>query len=77
MKMYKTKDGEVFQANTPLAVVEALKIGSRFDAHKKTDVFMGGMCKRMELYDGTVVRCSSPEVFMEDLVACGWLEVIQ
>ena len=73
---YKTKDGEVIEGLTSDEVVNKIRNGSRFDGEKSMNEFMEDMSKRMNVYDGSVVRHSSSELFVEDLLACGWLEIV-
>ena len=73
---YKTKDGEVIEGFTSDEVVNKIKNGSRFDGEKSMSEFIEDMSKRMNVYDGSVVRHQSPELFVEDLLACGWLKII-
>lgn len=77
MIKYETKDGELIEANSPLAVVEALRAGSLFDSEKGLEVFLRDMSHRIQMYDGSLVRGDSAMGFVEDLLACGWLRVVE
>ncbi len=76
MTRYQTPDGELIEANSPLAIAEALRIGSRFDAHKPLQDFVKDMAARVNVSVERPVRHDTPDNFVSDLLAIGWLKKV-
>lgn len=69
---YRTQDGELLEAESLRQLAEALW-QSKFDPEPTLEGWMAGSARRAALYDGSVIRTSSPEAHVEDLIRAGYV----
>lgn len=69
MNTYKFTDGFEFEANTPLAIVESLRISGMFTAQQDTQTYMTEFAKRADELYGIVINCDDAESFVLDLMS--------
>lgn len=69
MYNYKFTDGFEFKANTPLAIVEALRISGMFTKEQDTETYMAEFAKRAKEMFGVTIRCDDAESFVLDLMS--------
>lgn len=72
---YLLEDGSgVVVATTPADVVAQLKAGGRFTEGQPDQVYMDQFAGRfVEFYGGQPPRTDTPDNFVADLIAQGWL----
>ncbi len=72
---YQLRGGEIINATSPSDFVRQLHDGSRFD-HSGTDhEYMIRFADRLQQMDGITVRTASPDIFLADLLQCGFATV--
>ena len=69
---YITLDGKNFNAGTPRDLVKKLRAASIFGS-ESVESYMRETAARCLKYNGSVVRTSSAEEFLEDLLRGGFL----
>lgn len=72
---YRYFDGFEFEANDFMEIATALW-QSKFIPDPTLDEWMQGFAKRLEMWDGTVVRTGSVDELVTDLLTTGHLVVI-
>jgi hypothetical protein len=77
MKYLYLREDVVFDAASPLQVVEWFRDGSRFCADETIEQYMEGFSKREKLYSGADLRSDTPNNFVADLVKDRILTVIE
>lgn len=70
---YLTEDGEVINGASPMAIVTALRDGSRFASNQPIDEFMRGMAERYYEWNKSVIRADTEANFVEDITRAGFL----
>lgn len=75
MKIKSTSDGAEFEG-TPLQIVRAMRAAAAFAPTRTEHEFMVQAAERAAAVTGKKVRTDDPEVFLEDLVGCGFVEDI-
>lgn len=73
---YKLKDGGSITASTPEEFVTGLRKSSRFDSHCSDAQYMENFADRFKIQEGRDVRFDSPENFLQDLLADGFVSQI-
>lgn len=72
---YRLKDGDRVVATSPADFLHQLHTGSRFD-HEGTDAeYMQRFAHRLEELEGYSISTESPEAFLADLIAHGFVSV--
>lgn len=66
----RTVDGAVFRARTRTGLVRAMK-RDQWNAPERKLPWMEEVSERVEQQTGKLVRCTSPDVFLDDLKAAG------
>lgn len=72
---YRYADGFEFEANGARDVCEKLW-QSKFVPEPTLEEWMKGFARRIEMWDGTIVRSRTPEELVDDLLLCGQLIII-
>ncbi len=75
MTNYRTSDGVVFEADSPLHLIEQLRDDCRTETEDVED-FMLRMSNWCDVSDALTIRIETPEAFVTDLLAGGVIEVI-
>ena len=73
---YNLKGGDMIVATSPSDFLRKLHQGSRFDSGGTDEEFMQRFAHRLRMYDGSVVRTDTPDVFLADLLACEFVTVV-
>lgn len=74
MKKYKlSDDGSFMEAATSLELVEKIRDSSKFASDETVEEYMEGFAKRQKEYSGDVIRATSAEDFIEDLIKIKFL----
>lgn len=76
MKTYTLQDGGKITAATPSSFVTQLREGSRFDSEGTDADFMGRFADRYKTYSGITIATHSPEAFVADLLAAGYIREV-
>lgn len=76
MKQFKTREGQLLQIGNSLDLVLQLRNGSRFDGHLSVPDYMMAFAEREHIYSGVTIRASYPQIFIDDLISCGYLEEV-
>ena len=69
---YRVQDGEVLEA-TSLRHLAELLWHTQFMPVPSLEAWMRGSAERVAKYNGTVIRTSSPEDHITDLIAAGFI----
>ena len=69
---FRTQDGEVLEAESLRQLAEILW-QTKFIPEPTLEEWMRGSAKRAAMWDGSVIRTSSPEAHVEDLITVGFL----
>jgi hypothetical protein len=77
MKYLYVREGAVFNAASPLRVVEWFRDGSRFCADETIEQYIKGFSGREKLYSGVDLRIDSIDNFVKDLVKCKILTLLE
>ncbi len=72
---YRYFDGYEFEADGALEIATALW-QSKFVPEGTIEEWMHGFAKRLQMWDGTLVRTGSVEELVEDLLASGHLVAV-
>ena len=75
MTKYRTLDGATFEADSDVDLIEQLRADSWTETEDIED-FMIRMSNRCDIQNGSVVRIESTELFVQDLIAGGFLKVV-
>lgn len=75
MTKYQTQDGAFFDAANPQELVEQLRFDSRTESEDVAD-FMEQTARRCKMYNRAVIRTSSCEDFVADLMAADYVKVV-
>ena len=67
---YRTEAGEVLEAESLRQLAEILW-QTKWDPEPTLEEWMQASAKRAAVYDGSIVRTSSPEEHVEDLIRIG------
>ena len=73
---YNLKGGGTIVATSPSDFLCKLHQGSRFDSGGTYEEFMQCFAHRLRMYNGSVVRTDTPDVFLADLLACEFRTVV-
>ena len=73
---YKTQNGELLEAENLRQLAEKLW-RSKFNPEPSIEEWMDGSARRGAMYDGSVIRTSSPEAHVEDLIRAGFITRIE
>jgi hypothetical protein len=76
MYRYKTFDGKTLEAGSLRGIAEALRRG-KFTPEDTPEAWMAGSAKRAEMWNGSVIRTSSPEDHVWDLIDAGLLKPLE
>jgi len=77
MKYYITLDGKVFGATTKSELVQILMGDLRLPMHNKRQ-FMKKMARWCQIQkEGVSINTRNPDVFVDDLIANGFLKVME
>lgn len=76
MKIYKTEDGSLIQAASPVQVVNQLREGSRFDDSPDNVSFMTSFAGRSKVWSGKDLHFSNEEEFVAELLRIGYLKQV-
>jgi hypothetical protein len=72
---YMTRDGEIFEGDTPRAAALALRAMSR-DPRRDLSEFMAVTAAAARLQTGRSIRTYNPAAFLDDLESAGLIERI-
>jgi hypothetical protein len=72
---YRLKDGDRVVATSPADFLHQLHIGSRFDSEGTDTEYMYHFARRLQELEGYLVSTESPEAFLTDLIAHGFVSV--
>uniref|UniRef100_A0AB33JCY3 CRIB domain-containing protein n=1 Tax=Prevotella sp. GTC17262 TaxID=3236797 RepID=A0AB33JCY3_9BACT len=70
---YRLKDGDRVVATSPADFLHQLHIGSRFDSEGTDTEYMHRFAQRLQELEGYFVSTESPDAFLADLVAHGFV----
>ena len=76
MKKYKDEQGSLYEAATAQDIVVQMRNAGRFTQRQSLVEFMQGMARRLHIWDNTKIRTDKCEIFVEDLVAAGYLILV-
>lgn len=69
---YRTQTGELLEAASLRQLAELLW-QTKFDPEPTLEEWMAGSARRAAIYNGSVIRTSSPEAHVEDLIRSGFV----
>jgi len=70
---YTLKDGDRGGATPPAPLPHQLRTGSRFDSQGTDNDYMVRFAHRLQELEGYLVSTESPEAFLADLIAHGFV----
>lgn len=70
---YTLKDGDQVVATSSSDFLHQLRIGSRFDSEGTDTEYMHRFAHRLQELEGYLVSTESPEAFLADLIAQGFV----
>ena len=73
---YTLRGGEIITATSPSDFVRQLHDGSRFDQGGTDHDYMIRFACRLHQFDGSIVRATDPDLFLADLIRCGYATVL-
>ena len=72
---YGLKDGDKIVATSPANFLHQLRTGSRFDSEGTDTEYMQRFAHRLQELEGYLVSTDSPDTFLSDLIAHGFVSV--
>lgn len=72
---YRTQTGELLEAASLRQLAELLW-QTKFDPEPTLEEWMAGSARRAAMYNGCVIRTSSPEAHVEDLIRAGYIIIV-
>lgn len=72
---YTLRGGDRIVATSPADFLHQLRTGSRFDSQGTDDEFMVRFAHRLQELEGYLVSTDSPDAFLADLIAHGFVSV--
>jgi hypothetical protein len=76
MYRYKTLDGKPLEAESLRGIADAL-MREMFIPDPTLEAWMQGSAKRAKMWNGSVIRTSSPEDHVRDLISAGILTPVE
>ena len=76
MTTYRTLDGAIFEASTPLELIEKLRADSRSET-EDIEHFMIMVSDLSNVQKAARVRIETPEAFVDDLLAAELVTIIE
>lgn len=73
-KEYKLADGGEFTATSSEDLVAQMMDSSRFDESSSIEAYMIRFADRYKLASGQSINTATPEMFISDLIACGYIK---
>jgi hypothetical protein len=73
MRTFHLKDGGTVTAAFPAEFVTRLREGSMFDSECTDEAYMKNFADRYKIQSGHPVRADTPEQFLDDLLASGYI----
>lgn len=70
---YRLKGGDKIVATSPADFLHQLRTGSRFDSQGTDNDYMVRFAHRLQELEGYLVSTESPEAFLADLIAHGFV----
>lgn len=70
--IYKLQNGELVEADNLRQLAEKIWQG-KFDPEPTIELWMVGSARRAAMYDGSVLRTSSPEDHVADMIQAGFV----
>ena len=78
LKTYKfADDGSQIVAAEPRQIVAKMRDSSRFASGETLQKYMMGFAERYRMESGNRIRFNNTDVFVEDLLKFGFLEVVE
>lgn len=73
----KTNDGDVFEEKTWEEIIDKMRLSMRLGVDPDIKTFMEGLKRRCKVWNGSNIRTSDYETFIKDLVAGGFIEILE